>query len=255
MKLPVFRTVGTTFTFGLRHFPAFYLLCLLTSLPTFVYGLVRGQNDIGEVVVPQRWESDLLTFVELVFSAFVVAVMAWTLIRDRQGESGTVLAALGDTLERAPTILGAGVVFAVGSTLLSVFSDILSQIYPAAAIGLSVGMIFLGLYLAVVLPCAAVDNGGVMDCFSRSIALTQGSRLRILLVYAFVCIPLFIAIFIFVTIMQPRPGEFEQLPFTWVIFGLPALMPFLLTAQVAMHEHLAELNDGVEFSTTAAVFD
>lgn len=255
MKLGVFKAVGTTYVFGLRHFPAFYLLCLLADLPSILYGFLSGHNGVVQFAAAKGWESDLLAAVEFVPTAFVTAVMVWALIRDRQGESWTVVAALRDAFERTPTILGVGVTFAVGIALLSVFHGVLTEIHPAAAIGLSIGMMFLWLYFAVALPCAAVDNDGVMDCFTRSFALTQGSRLRILLVYILICVPMGIAIGIFFFIVLPGPEHLEHLPLSWLSFSAPALSLFFLTAQVAIHEQLAELGEGIEFSNTAAVFD
>ncbi|MGD1879540.1 MAG: hypothetical protein ACFB13_18820 [Kiloniellaceae bacterium] len=255
MKLPVFRTVGTTFVFGLRHFPVFYLLCLLISLPSILYCLLTGQSEFGQLLAVEGWKGDLLRAVETVLSAFVTAVMVWTLMRDRQGEGGTAIAALRDAFERTPTILGVGVAFAVGTTLFSVLRDVLTEIHPGGGIGLSVAMMFVGLYFAVAVPCAAVDSNGVMDCFSRSVNLTQGSRLRILLTYCLVCIPLVIAIFIFFVIMDPGSERIEGLPVAWFFFGGPGLYIFFLTAQVAMHENLAGLEDGMAVGETAAVFD
>ena len=56
MKLGVFKAVGTTYSVGLRHFPAFYLLCLLAGLPSVIYAVFSGQSDIGQYLAMQGWQ-------------------------------------------------------------------------------------------------------------------------------------------------------------------------------------------------------
>ncbi len=255
MKLGVFKAVGTTYFLGLRHLPAFYLLCGLTLLPRYVYSLMSGHSELGQVLATAGWQNDLLTVVETVLGAFVAAVMVWTLIRDRQEESWTVFTALGDAFERTPTILGVAIVFAVGSTVLTVVMDVLGEVMPLAALVPMLIALVLALVLALVFPCAAVDNDGVLDCFVRSAALTSGSRLRILLVYFLVSIPLVLVALIYFLIAQPDPTQMESLPLSLLFLGGPLLSLFPMAAQVAMHEQLAELEDGLEFSETVAVFD
>ena len=255
MKLGVFRAVGTTYTFGLRHFPAFYLLCLLAGLPSIIYAVASGQTNIGQFLAMQGWARDLTTALEILLTGFVTAVMGWTLIRDRQDESWTIFAALRDALERSPTIIGVGVVLAVATTILSTTIDVLAEVSPLAVFIPMLIACVLSLIFAVVLPCAAIDNEGVVDCFGSSAALTQGSRWRIFAVYFLIGIPLVIAMAVFLLVVQPGAQGFDGLPITWLFLGAPALNLFLIAGSVAIHEQLAELEDGVVLGDTAAVFD
>jgi hypothetical protein len=255
MKLGVFKAVGTTYSLGLRHFPAFYLLCLLAGLPSVIYAALSGQGNIGQYLAMQGWERDLTTAVEILLTGFVTAAMVWTLIRDRQGESRTIFAALRDTLERSASIISVGVVFAVVTTVLTTTMDVLAEVAPLAVFIPMLIAFVLSVIFAVAMPCAAMDNDGVVDCFGSSAALTKGSRLRIIAVFFLITIPLVIAVAVFLLVVQPAAAGFDGLPIAWLFLGAPAMNLFLMTGTVAIHEQLAELDDGVMLRETAAVFD
>jgi len=261
MKLGVFKAVWTTFFFGLRHFPAFYLLCLLVNLPVLLYIALSGKNELWQVMAVEGWENDLLTGTQIVLGTIATAVMVWTLIHDRQDESWTVLPALRDAFERMPMVLGVGITIAIGTTLLSVVTDVLREVAPLAAIAPLLIVSILSLIFALAMPCAAFDGDGVIDCFGRSAQLTLGSRWRIFATYFLVSVVLGIvmcaAALLVITVVQQAPDreDLKRLPAFWIFLGSPALNLFFLTATVAMHEQLAELEDGLEFGETAAVFD
>jgi hypothetical protein len=259
MKLPVFKTLGTTFAFSLRHFTPFYLMCLLVGMPSFLYLFLSGQIQLGVFPSHMGWRGDLLTGLEIVLAAVVSAIMVWTLVRDRRNESWTVVPAIGDALKRLPTIMGVGVTFAVGSIVFSIVTEGAGLLHPLVAIILTLAMIVLALIFVVAMPCAAVENAGVADCFSRSLSLTSGSRLRIILIFILLGLPLGLAIYVFfrvaLMIMQPDPQQMESLSITCLFLVSPALHVLLIAAPVAIHEQLSELKGDLEFGETAAVFD
>jgi len=261
MKLGVFKAVGTTFVFGLRHFPAFFLLSLLVYLPSLVYMAVSGKRDIGQFMLIDSWQNDLLTGVELMLGAFVTAVMVWTLLHDRQGGGWAVLAGLREACARLPMVLGAGFVYAVVMTMTIMAMEVLGEIASVAALLPLLVVLVLSVVFAVVLPAAAVEEEGVIDCFVRSAALTGRARLRIFAAYLLIGIPLAIAggigiaVFLSYVVVTPDMEAFASLPMLWVIIGSAVFNVFLLAAPVAIHEQLAELEDGIELGDTAAVFD
>ena len=253
MKLAVFGTLATTFIFGLRHFPAFYLLCLLTSVPRYLYGALSGRSLEDQLVTPATWGDDLLTAVEVLLAGLVTAVMVWTLIRDQGGERWTVLPAFQDVFEHLPMILGVGGCVALVSMLLSVMFDLALALAPLAIIAPALLIAVLALVFAVLLPCAAVSESGILECFTESAELTAGSRLRILMLYVLVSVPLVIVSFLALVILQPdaRTG----LPAEWAFLGMAALNVFLYATPVAIHNALAEPDGGDVLAETAAVFD
>ena len=170
MKLPVFSTVGTTFTFSLRHFPAFYLLILLVGVPRYIY---------SQVPCPEWQASVVSTGAELLISGLVVALMAAVLHRDRRGESRTLLPSISDTLARSATVLGVIVLMAVYVVGLIFLGDVLSTLHPQAPMAVLVVHFILFAFICMAVPCAAVETRGVLDCFRRSVNLSAGSRLRI----------------------------------------------------------------------------
>lgn len=254
MTLRVFATLGRTFVFGLRHFPAFFLLCLLANLPTVLYGLLRPESFQAAMMEGAGWETDLVTAAEVMLLGLVTAVMVHTRLRDQQGESWTVLPAIGDTVEYLPTILGVSFCIAVGVTLLSVLTEVLATITPILALIPVLIMIVLTLIFTVVMPCAALDNGGVADCFGQSAALSQGSRLRIIAVYILFLIPVAIAGGVLIAVFAPGM-ERAELPASTYLFLVPIGNVFFFALPVIMHEQLAGLDEGVELAETAAVFD
>lgn len=44
MKLEVLKAVRRSYGFGLRHLPAFYLLCLLVAAPNYLYSQTSMQG-------------------------------------------------------------------------------------------------------------------------------------------------------------------------------------------------------------------
>jgi len=140
-------------------------------------------------------------------------------------------------------------------------TEVLGEIVPIAALLPVLALLVFSLVFAVVLPAAAVEEDGVIECFGRSAALTGGSRLRIFAAYLLIGIPLAlamgitIAVFLTFVVVPADMEAFERLPMIWVIIGSAAFNVFLLAAPVAIHEQLAELDDGIELGETAAVFD
>ena len=254
MKLGIFKTLGTTFAFSLRHFLVLYVLCLLVWLPRYAYSLFSGERFDDQLFAEASWENDLLGGLEIMITGFVTAVMVRALLRDRQSEKGTVFAGTRDALEELPTILGVSLCIAIVVTMLSVATDILGEIEPLAALAPGVIAVVLALVFAVAVPCAAVDNEGVMDCFQRSAQLTAGSRLRIAVVYSLLMIPLILGGWAVFTVFNVDTS-LTRPPAIFVFLGGPVLHIFLIAAPVVIHEKLAGLDEGLEIGETAAVFD
>ena len=255
MTLRVFATLGRTIAFGLSHFPAFFLLCLLASLPSAVHAMLSPDGFQTSILEGDGgWQADLVTATEIVLLGLVTAVMVRTRIRDQEGESRTVLLAISDTVEYLPTVLGVSFCIAIGTTLFAVMIDVVATIAPILALVPLLIMVVLVLIFAVAMPCAAVDNEGVVDCFGQSAALTLGSRLRIIAVYFLFMIPVLIAGGVIIAFFAPgfQRGE---LPVSTLFYVVPFFNVFFYAVPVIMHEQLAGLDEGIELSETAAVFD
>lgn len=244
MKLSVYRTVGTTFTFSLRHFPAFYLLILLVGVPQYIY---------SQVPCPEWQASVVSSGAELLISGLVVALMTAVLHRDRRGESRTLLPSISDTLARSATVLGVIVLMAVYVVGLIFLGDVLSTLHPQAPMAVLVVHFILFAFICMAVPCAAVETRGVLDCFRRSVNLSAGSRLRILATYFLTLAPLVIAWTALVVFGEELP--FEGLWEILFFFGLAVFSVFPFALPAVIYASLAGPEDDVSFAAPAAVFD
>jgi hypothetical protein len=254
MKLGVFSTVGTTLFFGLRHLPAFYLLCVLIYAPRYLYFSLTGRSLEEAFESGAGWDNDLFGAVEILLMGMVTSVMVWTLVRDRQGESWTVFAALRDAAGRLPMVLGVACCIAVGITLLTVAMDVAGAVAPLAAVIPIVAMVVLALVFAVAMPCAAVDGEGIIECFTQSAQLTSGSRWRIGAVYLLLVVPMIVLAVICFFIFGVD-SQMDEPPAAFIFLGGPLFEVFMIAAPVVIYEQLAGLDSGVAFGETAAVFD
>lgn len=250
MKLPVFRTVGATLIFSLRHFPAFYLLSLLTALPTYLL----GSSALDPAGSSGTWRGDLAGAGEVMLAGVATAVMMWTRIRDQQGERWTVFAALRDALEHLPTVLGVGAIVAIVTTVISLMYEVLGTVTASAVVAPIGATLYLSVIFAVVMPHAAVDDAGPLESIGQSATLTAGSRFRILGTYILLGVPVGLLVFVLCfTIFDGMPGN-HVLPLM-LLFGSSMLNVFFLPLPVLLYEQLAGLEDGMPLGETAAVFD
>ncbi|MEO3431312.1 hypothetical protein AAFN88_20820 [Pelagibius sp. CAU 1746] len=249
MKLGVIKAVGRCYGFGLRHLPVFYLLCLLVGAPRYL---------LSETAKPTWQVSVVVSFFEILLAAMVTGIMVWTMIRDRRGESWTVVPSIGDAFGRAPMILGVAFVIAGVSLGFGGLGYYLGTLHPFAAAAPSVVMFVLKIIFCVAIPCAAVSKGGVFDTLWQSARLSAGSRLRILAVYALTLLPFGIIAVIAVALLPADARADLQagnLPMLWILLGGSIGSAFLYPVPVAIHEQLAELDDRLPLGKTAAVFD
>ncbi|MPZ10633.1 MAG: hypothetical protein GEU89_10555 [Kiloniellaceae bacterium] len=244
MPLGVFNALWTTCTFGLSHFPAFYLLCAVVALPRYAYSLLPCPEWQLRVAADGT---------ETLLACFIIAIMTLTLNRDRRGEAWTVLPSIGDTFKRSAPVLGVSIVSTVVIIGLSALSHYLIKLHPQAPIALLVVHLILVAFFCMAIPCAAKDSDGIFDCFKRSAALSAGSRLRIVAAYLLVVIPVVIvwgAMALFGPDLQV-----ESLWEVWTFFVNPATTVFPLALLAVIHDGLAERGDDVSFGEPAAVFD
>lgn len=249
MKLAVWKATVRSYGFGLRHLPAFYLLCLLVGAPRLLF-VQTGQ---------QGWQAAMLmTFFEVLIACMVVGIMMWTMIRDRRGEAWTVLPAIGDAFQRAPMILGVAIVIAAVTLAFGEVGTYLAMLHPFGAVVPSVAMFILKLIFCVAIPCVAVSEGGVFEALWQSARLSAGSRLRILCVYILMTLPFGIVAAIAVALLPADAMADMQggnLPMLWILLAGSVGSAFLYPVSVAIHEQLADLEEGLPQGETAAIFD
>jgi hypothetical protein len=244
MPLGVFNALWTTCVFGVRHFPAFYLLCVLIGLPHYAYSFLPCPE----------WQLRIAADgTETLLACFIIAIMTLTLTRDRQGRACTVLPSIGDTSKRSATILGVSIIFAVVVAGLSSLGGPLGTMHPLAPIVLQIVYFIFLAFFCMAIPCAAIGGDGVFDCFKRSAALSAGSRLRIVAAYLLALIP-FVAACGAMALFGPDL-QVESLWEVWTFFVNPALAVFLLALPALIHERLARRGDDVSFDEPAAAFD
>lgn len=249
MKFAVWKATVRSYGFGLRHLPAFYLLCLLVGLPRQLF------SQTGQ----QGWPAVMLvTFFEVLIACMVVGIMVWTMVRDRRGESWTVLPAIGDAFQRAPMILGVAIVIAAVSLAFGGLGMYLATLHPFAAAVPSVAMFILKLIFCVAIPCAAVSDGGVFEALWQSARLSAGSRLRILCVYILMTLPFGVVAALAVALLPAdvmADLQSGDLPMLWILLAGSIGSALLYPVPVAIHEQLAELEEGLPHGETAAIFD
>lgn len=244
MKLNVFGSVAAAYAFGLRHFPAFYLLAMLASVPEYLYSFLPCPESQA------RLAADCT---ETLISCLVVAVMSVTLKRDRRAEAWTVLPSLRDTFERPKTVLGVSFVSTTIVVALSLLGGVLMTVHPLASIVATFIHLILVAFFCLAIPCAATGEGGIAECFRRSTADTAGSRLRIVAAYLLVMLPGMVVwggLTVFADDLQVE-GLWEM----WSFIGLPALTVFILALPAVIHARLASPGDDVLFGRSLAVFD
>jgi len=243
MKLNVFGTVAAAYAFGLRHFPAFYLLVVVVGLPHYLY---------GQLPCPE-WQATVVAgTAETLISCAVVALMAATLSRDRRGGSWTVLRGVRDTAARSVTVLGVSVTITAYVIGLTFLGDALRTLHPLAPIVVLVLHFIIEAFLCMALPCAAVETRGVIGCFRRSIVLSAGSRLRIVAAYLLAMVPLAIAWGALVVFGADLP--IEELWQILFFFGLPMLSVFPFVLPSIIHARLAGPEDDISLAAPEAVF-
>ncbi|MEO3431311.1 hypothetical protein AAFN88_20815 [Pelagibius sp. CAU 1746] len=244
MRLSVAAALKTTWVFGARHFPAFYLLCILSSLPYLAYGFLQW---------PEWQMSFAVKTSEILIDCLIIAVMSAALDRDRRGEVRTVLPSLSDTIERSATVLSVSIVTTAVVMGIVALDNPLFKLHPRAPIALQIAYFILVVLFCMAIPCAIRENGGATDCFKRSLALSSGSRLRIVAAFLLAMIPGGIA---WTALVLYGPElQVDVLWEVWTFLVVPAFSVFLLALPAVIHSSLAGSDGSVLFGETAAVFD
>ena len=271
-RLGISKVIVGTLGFSLRHIVAFFLLGLLVNLPTYLHSLLPREVvrvdpgaelpegfEIPEpllkgIELPRAgWETAFaIPVIETVLFGFAVGIITQTLLRDRRGEDWTVFAGLVGVLRNFWTVLGVGVLcgLASGTGLYIIYS------VPVAAVVLIPLFLIAALILCPVMPCAVVQNLGVIDCFERGAALTAGSRLRIAAIYLLIVAIAFgiavVALGILKYGFQIEGNESSPLS-SWLVTALGGA--YFLPLLAVIHEALVVLKEGPDPEVSAEAFD
>lgn len=271
-RLGISEVIIGTLGFSLRHIVAFFLLGLLVNLPTYLHSLLPRKvlrvGPGGEL--PEGWEvpeplvegiempragwetAFAIPVIEMVLFGFAVGIIAQTLLRDRRGENWTVFAGLVEVRRKFWTILGVGVLCGLASGTVLLVVDLI----PVTVVALIPLYLIAALILCPVMPCAAIQNLGVIDCFDRSAELTAGSRLRILAVYLLIAaITVGIAAVAFGIIKYgSQMGGYKPSHLSsWIVSALGSV--YFLPLLAVIHEALVALKGGSDASASPEVFD
>lgn len=268
MQLNITRSITEALTFSLRHAVPFYLLGLVTGLPTYLHSFLPQETrtlDLPgggrEAVLPRPWwETDLaVPAIEAVLLGMMVAIMVHTLQRDRRGESRTVLPSLAEAAPCLPTVIAVSLTIRLVGTLVGAGGVFLGKFIGSVA-GLILFFPLLALLFVlyfvfcVAIPCAAADNAGVINAFRRSAALTAGSRGRLFGLFVVVLLPLVAATAAVVILSR---GEIFSggFPTLWLWLVGAALVVYFNALIAVIHEALVALKEGAGAGTLATVFD
>lgn len=253
MKLSVNKAITGALGFSLRHAVPFYLLGLGVSLPSYLHSFLPREIVPG---VPRPWwETELaVPAIEAILGGIMIAIMVHGLRGDRRGERLTVWAGLATVAPRLPTVIAVSLVVDLGVTLIMAAADSL----VASALVIAAPMVILGLFLwlvfCVAVPCAAVDNAGIIHCLERSVALTAGSRPRIIAVFLLSILPVFAVAAAAILLSEGRFSA-ESLSPLWIWLVTAAAEVYAAALVVVLHEALVILKDGAGAGTLATVFD
>jgi len=165
------RVINRTFGAVGANFPVFFgLSVLLYGLPQGLLGLYRGSSGLGASEIwssPGQWVVAVsVGLVSVVCSFALQAAIVHGSVLDMNGRKARFADCLTTGVRHFLPVLAISLL-----TVLALLLGFVLLILPA---------IFLAILFVVTVPVRVVENRGVFGSFSRSAALTQGSRWTIL---------------------------------------------------------------------------
>jgi hypothetical protein len=135
----------------------------------------------------------------------IQAAITYGTLQSLSGRKATVGACIANGLNALPRILLASLVLFAGVVVIGfvtmLFWGLLASVGGAVigiigSLGLAVGILYIVVLIWVFVPAIVVERAGAVDCFSRSMALTQGHRWGIFGILALVFIANWVVSFI-----------------------------------------------------------
>lgn len=171
--------LGRGFAVWARRFPSLLLLVLLVYLPLLIY---KGVELSGETPFHDRTRFWGELIARLLLGFVATAAVIYAVLSGLRGERASLRDSLRTIPARIPAVIGASILQVIPLTVTVLITGLLAAIHFTAGF---VGLLFVAyIYsmLWMMIPAVVVERAGPFAALKRSIALTRGSRLRILLV-------------------------------------------------------------------------
>lgn len=190
--LAIGSVLSRTMSTWLRHAGSFSALSIIVFLPLLAWTYLHTSQPrtLEEISSFQRWSGTVSTLLGMILSAAVI----YGVLERLRGRSPGVGGCIARGLDRFFPVLGvslltglyiglAVLVLAIPVGLvLGVERDVGRFVYALAAVAVVATAILQTLY-ALAVPVAVVERAGVGQSMSRSARLTQGNRLRLLVLF------------------------------------------------------------------------
>jgi hypothetical protein len=241
-RFEIGRVVERTFSVLGRNFVAFYLLALaLGAVPNALVNWMARGVMAGGLGPSRLLMIGLAGLVGGVCGLLVQGALVWGTVADLNGRKANFGELLQQGLSRALPILGVSIVLALGVALGFVF-----LVVP--------GLILVTMW-AVVVPVTVVERPAFLGAFSRSAALTRGSRWAIF--------GLLVIVVIISSIIGGVAGAIGAValsatsPLFYLVLAVVNALSVLVGAVggAALYVELRAVKEGVEPETLARVFD
>lgn len=222
----------------LSNFLPFIAICLILSLPGYLYALFGNQN-----VDPQNIEVSLgiiAMAIATVLLAFVAtAALVYGALQELRGQHAGVGECIGRGLSLMFPVLGVAIVSGIGVGL-----GLLALIIPG---------VILGIMWWVAVPAAVVERPGVFGALGRSAELTKGYRWRIFGLLVLIVIIQFLLAMVLGLIISVVGSPATALFVQWLADAFITAFYAVVTA-VGYHD-LRVAKEGFDVNQIAAVFD
>lgn len=253
------RVFSNTFQAIGRNFGVFAILAFLFGvLPQAAFGAftVNTMGSMGDGSDPSQIMKQLPLFyagiaVSVLFTCILQGAIVHGAVDSFNGKKASLAASLSTGLRNFLPLLGIAILSSLGIML-----GLILLIVPG---------IILALMWTVASPVKVVEKVGVIESFSRSIKLTDGSRLWILLVVVIYAVASWIvgaiASAVGLALSLGLGGEVGSIAVAWplqvvispLIAGLGAMVS--TTGLAAIYFELRQIKEGVGPDSLASVFD
>jgi len=245
-------------------------IVLILAVPLFVWLIMGGEAmllQFADVAATDQtgrgFDPAALMFGGLLFLIGIAIHAAVTdaAFEDLLGSEGDLLQSLARALVVAPVLIGVALCVAVlfGTALFSIgFAGVLVarvihwSFGVALALGGLAGLIALAVRWWVLVPVIVVEGANPIECFRRSMALTDGNRLKICALILMIYLPQ-VVVNILLFLAVPMVGAVVVAVLNIVVSGL--FVTFNAVATVMVYGHLRAIKEGSTTDMLARVFD
>jgi hypothetical protein len=264
------RVVSDTFETLIRTGPRLLAIVGILGVPVVVWLILGGRNQLLQFAAAVSVEGSRSPYDP---AAYVLAALLFLVglgihaavtdaaFEDMLGEPGDLLQSLGRALVVAPVLIAVAVfvaalfgisVFAIGFAGALVARVIHWSFGLMLALGGVAGVIALMVHWWVLVPVIVVEGANPIECFKRSMELTDGNRWKICALVLMIYAPQ-VGATILLLIAGPAFGEVAVAVVNILLSAL--FMTFNAVATVMIYGHLRAIKEGFTTDALADVFD